>query len=192
MNTWRIVEESPATLAEYCRVPIRFEIRTRLEPVVRDGGLGGITLEDRPVAQPYVKQYDQIESERPTAWPSRWDLTNWLILAAFAGEQRVGGCVVAYDTPGLDMLAGQRDMAALVDIRVDPAFRGKGIGAALFERGAAWARQQGCRLLKVETQNNNVPACRFYAKQGCELGAIVRYAYKEYPQEVELVWYKDL
>ena len=36
------------------------------------------------------------------------------------------------------------------------------------------------------------PACRFYAKQGCELAAIHRFAYPELPNEVQLLWYKDL
>ena len=78
-----------------------------------------------------------------------------------------------------------------MDIRVDPAFRGKGIGSACWSE-RRWARQRGCKLLKIETQNNNVQACRFYAKQGCELGGILRHAYKDYPQEVELLWYKGL
>jgi GNAT superfamily N-acetyltransferase len=139
-----------------------------------------------------VKEYDEIESERPTAWPGKWDLTNWVILAAWAEGRRAGGCAVAHDTPGLDMLMGRKDMAVLMDIRVEPAFRGKGIGTALLERAESWARQRGCKLLKIETQNNNVGACRFYARMGCELGAIMRHAYTDYPDEVELVWYKGL
>jgi hypothetical protein len=51
---------------------------------------------------------------------------------------------------------------------------------------------KGCFRLKVETQNINVPACRFYVKQGCVLGAIHRFAYPEFPDEAQLLWYKDL
>ena len=40
MCVCRIVEESPAALAEYCRVPITFEVRSQLEVVVRDGSSG--------------------------------------------------------------------------------------------------------------------------------------------------------
>ena len=46
--------------------------------------------------------------------------------------------------------------------------------------------------MKVETQNVNVPACRFYARQGCVLGAINRFAYPDLPDEVQLLWYKTL
>jgi hypothetical protein len=51
---------------------------------------------------------------------------------------------------------------------------------------------RGCRRLKVETQNTNVPACRLYASQGCTLGAIHRFAYPELPEEIQLLWYKDV
>ena len=46
--------------------------------------------------------------------------------------------------------------------------------------------------LKVETQNINVPACRFYEAQGCILRAIDRCAYPQLPNEVRMLWYKDL
>jgi len=44
----------------------------------------------------------------------------------------------------------------------------------------------------VETQNVNVPACRFYARMGCVLGGIHRFAYPELPGEARLLWYKAL
>ena len=52
----------------------------------------------------------------------------------------------------------------------------------------------------AETQNTNVPACRFYARQGCRLGATHRFAYAgsghgsddPVAQEAMLLWYLDL
>jgi GNAT superfamily N-acetyltransferase len=93
------------------------------------------------------------------------------------------------------MLGGRRDMAVLWDIRVRPEARRSGIGARLFEHAAQWARERNCRLLKIETQNVNVPACRFYSRMGGRLGEINRYAYAGHPgvaHEVMLVWYLDL
>jgi len=37
-----------------------------------------------------------------------------------------------------------------------------------------------------------VPACRFYQKMGCTLGAIDRFAYPGQPAEVRLLWWKAL
>jgi len=42
------------------------------------------------------------------------------------------------------------------------------------------------QTLKVETQNINVPACRFYAKQGCVLRAVHPHAYSEFPDEAQV------
>ena len=70
--------------------------------------------------------------------------------------------------------------------------RGKGVGTALFQAAEQWAVARGCRRLQVETQNINVPACKFYAKQGCTLGEVHRLAYPEHPDEVQLLWHKDL
>ncbi len=55
-----------------------------------------------------------------------------------------------------------------------------------------WAAVRGYRQLKIETQNINVPACRFYAARGCTLGSIDRHAYPGLPNEVRLCWYKEL
>jgi len=44
----------------------------------------------------------------------------------------------------------------------------------------------------VETQNINVPACRFYVRMGCALLAINCMAYPELPGEAQLLWCKDL
>jgi GNAT superfamily N-acetyltransferase len=90
------------------------------------------------------------------------------------------------------MLEGRRDLSLLWDIQVAPDARGRGVGSALFERVEAWALAQGCRELKVETQNINVPACGFYARHGCEPRAARHAAYPELPEEIQLLWYKDL
>jgi hypothetical protein len=46
--------------------------------------------------------------------------------------------------------------------------------------------------MKVETQDINVPACRFYAKHGFALRAADCFAYPTLPDETMLLWYKDL
>jgi GNAT superfamily N-acetyltransferase len=187
-----IIEQSTEDLAGYSSIPISFEVRAVLDVHVIDSGLGGFLLSEREIEIPYVKDYDAFEGEGPTRWARRWDISNWGVLSAVAKGTRVGGCVIAYDTPGVHKLEGRKDVAALWDLRVHPDFRRNGIGSRLFEAAVAWAKRRGCRTLKVETQNINVPACRLYAKHGCVLGLINRHAYQEFPNEVELVWYKDL
>lgn len=182
-----IVEERKPHLADYARVPIAFEVRTVLD--VRAADDGGFTLSERAIDPPYTKDYDVHEG--PESW-TRFDLRNWGWFGALADGRRVGGAAVAFDTPGVHMLEGRRDLAALWDIRVAPDARGHGAGAALFRAAEAWATVQGCRQMKIETQNINAPACRFYARMGCRLGAIDPAAYPALPDETQLLWFKDL
>jgi len=186
--------EEPAddaeTLKRYGTVPIAFRVTSRLAVRPVESGLGGLLLAEEPVAAPYVKDYDALDGEGPTRWRDHFDLSRWGVIAAFDGAAaRVGGAVLAWDTPGGDMLEGRRDLAVLWDLRVRPEYRGQGVGAALFAAAAAWARARGCRELKIETQNVNVPACRFYARQGSVLRTIRQGAYPDLPDEVQLLWY---
>ncbi len=187
----QIISISPERLAEYASIPIAFEVRTIYEVEVPDGGLGGIHLHKRSVS-PYIKDYDLLHS--PLSWPGMFDLKNWGLFLALEADQPVGGAVVAWDTAGADMLEGRRDLSVLWDIRVAPECRGQGIGGQLFRHAAAWSKARGCRQMKIETQNTNVSACRFYAAQGARLGDIRRFAYSDdihVAHEIQLNWYFD-
>jgi len=187
-----IAEESMTALAEYARIPIVFTVDRVLDVAHRDDGAGGFALSERRLELPYEKDYDAISGEGPMEWARRFDLSNWALLTARLASRIVGGAAVALDTAGLTMMGGRHDLAVLWDIRVSPHARRQGVGAALFERIEAWAQLHGCRQLEVETQNINVPACRFYARQGCQLRTIRRAAYPAFPEEIQLLWYKDL
>jgi GNAT superfamily N-acetyltransferase len=189
-----VIEEAGAeVLPRYVTVPIRFEVRSIYQLEWIGAGLGGVRLRHAPVPVPYVKDYDANES--PLEWARQFDLRNWRFFLAVQDGRCIGGATVAFRTPGVNMLAGRDDLAVLWDIRVHPDARGRGVGSQLLRRAATWARARGCIQLKIETQNVNVPACRFYVSQGCELGEIDRYAYAAHPDvahEAMLIWYLDL
>ena len=185
-------EDSAAGLAECARISIAFEVREIFDVASSDGSPGRFILTKRRLDAPYVKDYDAIEAESPAHWAERFDVSNWEFLAAYSEGRLVGGAAVALDTAGIEMLEGRTDLAVLWDIRVAPEARGRGVGASLFRAAEARAAARGCLRLKIETQNINVPACRFYARQGCELRAANRFAYPEFPDEIQLLWYKPL
>jgi len=190
--TVEIAEQLPIDVLEYARIPIAYEVREVLDVVATASGLGGLTLLERRLDRPYMKDYDAMAGEGPLTWPGRFDLANWRIFTAHVGQQHVGGAAVILNASDVDMLEGCSDLALIWDIRVSPEARGLGVGSALFRSVEKWSKLRGGSRLKVETQNTNVPACRFYARQGCLLGAINRFAYRDLPDEAQLLWYKDL
>ncbi len=179
-------------LQEYAAVSIAFVVDRILKVTAADGGLGGLSLTETAVADPYVKDYDALRRAEPVRWLERFDTSNWGLIRGRRDGRMVGGAVVAFNTPGVRMLGGRDDIAVLWDIRVSPDERGAGLGSALFEAAADWAVARGCGWLKIETQNVNVAACRFYRKMGCTLGAIDGFAYLDLPDEVQLLWWKAL
>lgn len=187
-----VVEETIAALEDYARIPIAFAVDQVFDVAVSSQGSGEFVFTERRLLVPYIKDYDAAKGEGPTRWAKHFDMSNWGFFAAWMEGRRVGGSVVAFNTAGLKMLEGRTDLAVLWDIRVSPEARKRGVGSALFQAAEGWARARGCRQLKVETQNINVAACRFYMRQGCVLAAVDRLAYPELPDEIRLLWCKDL
>jgi streptothricin acetyltransferase len=102
----------------------------------------------------------------------------------------------AYDD---NRLAGQvilrknwNHYAYIEDIVVDIHFRRRGIGRVLMEEAVIWAKGKQLAGIMLETQNNNVAACRFYERCGFVLGGLDRYLYKGISNdtdEIALYWY---
>lgn len=157
-------------------------------------GLEGIVLHEEEIIPLYIKDYDETKGEEPMRWFERFNTSNWVLFLAREGSIPVGGATVAFHTPEVHMLRGREDISVLWDIRVHPDHRRSGVGKALFIEAVKWSKERNCKYLKVETQNVNVTACRFYVRQGCLLGEINRFAYTEphMTHEVMLVWYLGL
>jgi GNAT superfamily N-acetyltransferase len=187
----RAVSEEPSTsFAEYAAVPIAFEVKSVLD--VAEDTPGQFVLTERRLDLGYLKDYDAIDGAQPAQWARQFDVSNWGTIVAKINGRRVGGAVVALKTSCLVMLEGRVDLAVLWDLRVSPEARRQGVGTALFRAAECWAKARGCRRLKVETQNINVAACRFYARLGCVLTTVERYAYPHFPDEIQLLWNKQL
>lgn len=169
-----------------------FLVRTVYDVTPVGGGLGGLALAERALDAPYEKDYDATPDGDPGAWSKQFDVSGWAFFSAWHSQERVGGAVVAFDTSGVDGLDRRRDVAVLWDLRVREDCRRSGVGRRLFSAASSRALARGCSLLKVETQNINVPACRFYAANGCMLGAIHQFAYPDFPDESMLLWYRRL
>lgn len=78
------------------------------------------------------------------------------------------------------------------DIVVDVKFRRRGVGKALLTQAVQWAKSKNLPGLMLETQNNNLGACKLYEGFGFQLGGFDRLLYKGIQpntEEVALYWY---
>src|SRR5262249_44239586 len=120
----------------------------------------------------------------------RFDISNWGLICARRDGVRVGGAVIAWNTPGLRMLGGRDDLAVRWDIRVAPGQRGAGIGSALFRPAADWAGARRCRGPKSERQHARGAPGRSNQRRGCPWGPIARFAYPGTPGQARLLWWR--
>ncbi len=185
-----MVHEPLTFLSSYAAIPASFLVERIADVVPRDDETTSLGLRERDVVTPYVKDYDALDDGGPLCWPRRFDVSRWALLAAYDEGRHVGAAAVAFDT--VDLTDGRGELAVLWDIRVMPAERWRGVGSSLLRAAGACAAARNCRQFMAETQNVNVPACRFYARHGCVLRAARRFAYPGLPDEVQLLWYRDL
>lgn len=191
MITYQQMDKSCLALYDCVPMQVRVERILSLEKI--DRGFGGFLFKETPV-EPYLKDFCA-DGDKAVGWAERFDLTNWGFFMAFDDGRPIGGAAAAAKTPGCRMLAGREDLAVLWDIRVADGYKGQGVGQTLFDMARSWAKEKGYVQLKIECQNNNLPAVRFYHKQGAVLGMIDQYAYYNEPayrDEVQLIWYLEL
>lgn len=190
MITYKEVDKSYFEL--YDTVSMNVDVQSEYKVERINSGLGGFTLEEIQVS-PYIK--DLSKYERAVNYEKDFDVTNWRFYMAFSGDVPVGAMTIAGKTEGLHMLSGRTDACVLWDIRVADAYKHNGIGQELLKMGIAGAKSDGYRQIIIECQNNNVPACRFYQKQGALLSKIDMYAYYSEPEvrdEIQFVWYLNI
>lgn len=77
------------------------------------------------------------------------------------------------------------------DIAVGTAYRKNGVGTALINRAMEWAKVNNMCGLMLETQDINVSACNFYAKNNFVIGAVDTMLYSNFPSanEIAIFWY---
>lgn len=112
-------------------------------------GPSSFVLIERPVDPPLEKRYD-------VAWEA-------LTAATFAVVAEADGQLLGVAAA---TLSSWNRRAEASDLYVDRDARRRGAGAGLVNELRARARGLGARCLWLETQNVNVPAIRFYLRQG--------------------------
>ena len=191
MITYKKVD--PTFFPQYDLIPMRVHVSScyRIDKLNR--GLGGFYLVETQT-EPYIKDFCTGDDESVERW-KRWDISNWAFFMAFDNERPIGGATIASRTKEVNMLSDRDDLAVLWDIRIDDEYKHRGIGQTLFDMAVNWSREQGLMQMKIECQNNNIPAVKFYHKQGAVLSAVDEHAYynePEYRHETQFIWFVDL
>ncbi|MGD6804421.1 GNAT family N-acetyltransferase [Rossellomorea aquimaris] len=77
------------------------------------------------------------------------------------------------------------------NIAAKQEYRGSGVGKLLLHKAEEWAKQRKLIGMSLETQDDNLGACRFYVKHGFLLGGADTLKQSYNPNiETTLYWYK--
>jgi ribosomal protein S18 acetylase RimI-like enzyme len=181
-----LVRDEPLDLKKYQQIPISFEVSAEYTIEELEKGINHHEMIEIPVDKPYLKNYDSYES--PVDWLKFHDTTNWGMLMAYIDKLLVGGVILAWKSTDVNMLESRDDLVVVWDIRIVSEYRGLGIGRKLFDEVTEWCKKRNVKEIKIETQNNNIGACKFYSKLGAQLSEFNVNAYPELPGEHQLIW----
>ena len=177
MAKWRIEAASEENLHNIGLANEPFVLFGRLVPSLENGRW---TCREELWPETKTKLYPGDEED----WTRYLHTDERTIFFAFLDETCVGQVVLRRDW---------NRYAIIEDICVARAARRKGVGQALLARAAQWARQQNLAGLALETQDNNLGACRFYQRCGMQIGAVNTMLYRNFPppwsEEIAIYWY---
>ncbi|PGB04618.1 streptothricin N-acetyltransferase SatA [Bacillus toyonensis] len=137
------------------------------------------TVEDVPS---YEKSYFQNDNEE-LAYNEYINKPNQVIYIALLHNQIIGFIVLKKNW---------NYYAYIEDITVDKKYRTLGIGKRLVDQAKKWAKEDNMPGIMLETQNNNVAACKFYEKCGFVIGGFDFLVYKGLDMtndEAAIYWY---
>jgi len=113
----------------------------------------------------YEADLDQVLVIEQACFPRGWNRSHFQ--AELASER--ASCVVAEQdgrVAGYLCLTVLLDEAEILDVAVDPALQGRGIGAQLVQWACAEALQRGACLLLLEVRATSQPAISLYERFG--------------------------
>ncbi|AUO08824.1 streptothricin acetyltransferase [Paenibacillus jamilae] len=140
------------------------------------------TVKERPISK---KSYDDDQFEEDTVedYSNYIDNPDQIIYLALVNNQVVGQIVLKRNW---------NKYAYVEDIKVDKLYRSFGIGKELIEQAKRWGKDGGMPGIMLETQSNNVRACKFYESCGFVIGGFDSYVYRgldKESDEIAIYWY---
>ena len=144
--------------------PLDHEENTFTSNEVFEIGLadGEICLSTRIVEQ-FTKTYGQNDS-----WDDDAEAYGAFLNGALVGK--------------IELSPAWNDLGSIEQIVVAQDFRHRGIATELINFAKSWALGKQLKGLRLETQTNNVAACRLYFRNGFEVGGFDKLTYRTQPE----------
>lgn len=173
-----IIKLSKKNLIDINKTNESFDVIGKLKPIFTNGEW---TYTEELLDAPYSKSYPNDDCD----YSEYIDNPDKIIFLAYSEGTCVGQIVLRKEW---------NQYAFVEDICVSKDGRGQGVGTALMQKATRWAESVGMKGLALETQDNNLWACRFYAKCGFIIGAVNTMLYKNFDKpwsdENAILWYK--
>lgn len=112
-----------------------------------------------------------------TPWSEASFLSEVYGQRSFTRVAECGGALVGYIC-----MRHVADECHLLDLAVDPDYRGRGVAGMLLNSGFEAMREEGCRFLFLEVRESNIPSLKLYEKLGFKVTGL-RKAYYLKPTE---------
>lgn len=100
---------------------------------------------------------------------TRWGATVVACVSGLHDALTLDSLVAEIDGRPVGLLTYRIESDECEVVTLDSLVSGHGIGTALLQAVADLARAQGCRRVWLTTTNDNLPALRFYQRQGWDL-----------------------
>ena len=169
-----IVKIDKQNLADINRANQPFEIIGKIKPTFADGIW---TYTEELYEQSYTKIYPNGTFDNA----SYINNPDKVIFLTYSDTECIGQIILKRDWNKYAFIEG---------ICVAKSARGQGVGTALIQKAIEWAKNSNLKGLALETQDNNLLACRFYAKCGFVIGAVNTMLYKNFDsEELAVFWY---
>lgn len=120
----------------------------------------------------------------PEEFSSYRDAADSAIFMAYLDDEPVGHLVISTNWNGF---------AHIDELAVHAPARRHGVAKALLDVAQFWSRKKKLPGIMLETQNNNLGACRLYERCGYEIGGVDHLRYRGIDPntaEIALFWYR--
>ncbi|NUU62085.1 GNAT family N-acetyltransferase [Paenibacillus agri] len=169
-----IIKMTYSNVCDYNNSNESFIVSGRVIPKYEDGKW---SYTKEIFSQTYLKQYENEEIDT-----SYIEDTEKAVFLYYDDNLCVGR---------IRLRANWNGYAFVDDIGVSKEWRQQGIGSKLLEKSKEWAKQNNLMGLMLETQDVNVSACDFYAKNNFVIGGLDSMLYSNFStaNEKAIFWY---